>query len=118
MRSKANLNQKLKIIVILLIVLLNSNLITNFINNQSQNGLKDLGSNDIIIGNKENYVQDNKSLNPSETIHHSDKYNLSDWWNKTFNYRIGLELEELASVDRYQPIDVFLTFRENECYRK
>ena len=116
MKSKAKLNYKIKILVILLIVLMNSNLISNFINNQSQNGLKDLGSNDIIIDNKENYLQDNKSLNPSEIVYHSNKYNLSDWWNKTFNYRIGLKLEELASVDRYQPVDVYLTFQEDEHY--
>jgi len=44
----------------------------------------------------------------------NNKYNLSDWWNKTYRYRICIELEEIDSIDRYQPVEVYLMFLENE----
>ncbi|NHJ86090.1 MAG: hypothetical protein FK734_11560, partial [Asgard group archaeon] len=44
------------------------------------------------------------------------KYNISSWWNSSYKYRIGLEVENNEGFDRYQPVDVFLTFRPNEFY--
>ena len=52
----------------------------------------------------------------SDVIHQNDKYDLALWWNKTFRFRVGFILEEKDNVDRYQPIDIYFTFRENEHY--
>ncbi|TFG01346.1 MAG: LamG domain-containing protein, partial [Promethearchaeota archaeon] len=52
----------------------------------------------------------------SDVYHIGDKYDLSIWWNKTYRYRIGFVLEETEGIDRYQPIDVYFTFRDNEHY--
>jgi hypothetical protein len=50
----------------------------------------------------------------SDVYHIGDKYDLSIWWNKTYRYRIGFVLEETEGIDRYQPMDIYFTFRENE----
>ncbi|MFW9938254.1 MAG: LamG-like jellyroll fold domain-containing protein, partial [Candidatus Thorarchaeota archaeon] len=44
------------------------------------------------------------------------KYDLSEWWDTRFRYRVGIEVEELEGVDRYEPVDVYLTFQDNEHY--
>ncbi|MFX0140569.1 MAG: LamG domain-containing protein, partial [Candidatus Hodarchaeota archaeon] len=74
------------------------------------------------ILNKEKDFYDNPSdinetyMKPSEILRHNQKFNLSDWWNNTFRYRIGFKLENINLYDRYQPVDLYLTFRENEHY--
>ena len=54
--------------------------------------------------------------NTADTTHIDSKYDLSLWWNKTYRFRIGLVLEETEGIDRYQPIDAYFTFEEDEHY--
>jgi len=56
------------------------------------------------------------NINPktSDTIYTGMKYDLSEWWDTRFRFRVGLEVEELEGVDRYEPVDVYLTFEDNE----
>ncbi|MFX1384703.1 MAG: LamG domain-containing protein, partial [Promethearchaeota archaeon] len=51
-----------------------------------------------------------------ETTNVGYKYNISTWWNTTYKYRIGLEVENTEGFDRYQPVDVYLSFRPEEFY--
>ncbi|MFX0132298.1 MAG: LamG-like jellyroll fold domain-containing protein [Candidatus Hodarchaeota archaeon] len=80
----------------------------NEINNNLFNTEREI--NDRTPNIDENY------LKPSKIVHYNKKYNLSDWWNNIYKYRIGFMLENIESFVRYQPVDVSLTFRENEHY--
>ncbi|MEJ2293490.1 MAG: hypothetical protein P8Y23_01830, partial [Candidatus Lokiarchaeota archaeon] len=62
--------------------------------------------------------KDFEDFNPktSDTFYTGSKYDLSIWWNKTYRYRIGFVLAESEGIDRYQPLDVYFTFRANEHY--
>ena len=81
----------------------------NEINNDLFNTEREI--NDRTLNIDDNY------LNPSKIVHYNKKYNLSDWWNNTYKYRIGFKLENIDSFVRYQPVDVSLTFRESEHYK-
>ena len=52
----------------------------------------------------------------SDTFQVGSKYALSEWWNTTYRYRIGIEVEEVDGIDRYEPVEVDLEFAENEFY--
>ncbi len=75
-------------------------------------------NNSISDYKKESDEEDIKSINQypviSDINYINSKYNISDWWNTTFRYRICIELEEIDSINRYQPLDIFLVFQENE----
>ncbi len=67
---------------------------------------------DDMVENPMNF--EGLELKTSDVYHVGDKYDLSIWWNKTYRYRIGFVLEETEGIDRYQPMDVYFTFRANE----
>jgi hypothetical protein len=50
----------------------------------------------------------------SDIIYTGMKYNLSEWWDTRFRFRIGIQFEELEGIDRYEPVDVYLTFQDYE----
>ena len=52
----------------------------------------------------------------SDVTYENEKYDLSLWWNKTYQFRIGFILEETEGIDRYQPTEIYFTFREDEHY--
>ncbi len=64
----------------------------------------------------------NSLIDPSTSSLNSEqtdigyKYNISTWWNSSYKYRIGLEIENNEGFDRYQPVNIFLTFRPEEFY--
>jgi len=71
----------------------------------------DDGVNHVDVDNIDEYFP-----NAADITYINDKYGLSIWWNKTYRFRIGFIIEETEGIDRYQPIDVFFTFREDEYY--
>jgi hypothetical protein len=52
----------------------------------------------------------------SDVTYTGTKYDLSKWWDTRFRFRMGIEVEETENIDRYQPVDVFLSFNDNEHY--
>jgi len=44
-------------------------------------------------------------------------YDLSQWWDTRFRYRIAFNVEDTNNIDRYQPVDVPLSFEDNEHYK-
>jgi hypothetical protein len=52
----------------------------------------------------------------SDVYQVGSKYDLDEWWNTSFRYRIGIEIEELFGIDRYQPMELYLEFDENEYF--
>ena len=64
-----------------------------------------------IFDDPDNYFPETSSV----TLE-NEKYDLSMWWNKTYRYRIGFVLEETEGIDRYQPVEILFTFREDEHY--
>jgi len=71
---------------------------------------------DDNVSRGDNFSGNIFSPKTSDVIHQNDKYDLALWWNKTFRFRVGFILGEEDNVDRYQPIDIYFTFRENEHY--
>lgn len=59
-------------------------------------------------------IDDNLDL--SDTYQVGDEYELDEWWNTSFRYRIGIEIEELDGIDRYEPMELFLEFEEDTYY--
>jgi len=110
------LRQKITTLAILLIVfaipisfsIFNLNSGVSTISNDSLTDREPVGDDKNEFGNFEPKA--------SDVYHIGDKYDLSIWWNKTYRYRIGFVLEETEGIDRYQPIDVYFTFRDNEHY--
>ena len=106
--------QKFKSALILLMLLVPASLYTIVILNQGNFIDKEITTNDGDIINNEMVDQNNFSPKSSDTFHQNEKYDLSVWWNKTYRFRIGFILEETEDIDRYQPVEVFFTFREDE----
>ncbi|MFX1409161.1 MAG: LamG domain-containing protein [Promethearchaeota archaeon] len=76
-----------------------------------------------LISNKADSNLETELLNPmddnletSDTYQVGSEYDLDEWWNTTFRYRIGIEIEELNGLDRYQPVEMYLEFEESEFY--
>ncbi len=109
MKFKRKAISKISVLAILLIILqlitfLNIPLfMASQINNEKEKEIYNESSN-----------IDERDLRSSEILYHNQKFNLSDWWNNTFRYRIGFKLENIDSFDRYQPVNVYLICRENE----
>ncbi len=110
MKNKKTLSLMAILFVSMLIVPLNNILI----NNNDGNIVKEVIDDDSLIDEKIDSFDFSPKL--SDITYHDYKLNVSSWWNKTYRYRIGLELEETDSIDRYQPVDIYLTFLENEHY--
>ncbi|GAI95095.1 unnamed protein product, partial [marine sediment metagenome] len=108
--------QKFKSALILLMLLVPASLYTIVILNQGNFIDKEITTNDGDIINNEVVDQNNFSPKSSDTFYQNEKYDLSVWWNKTYRFRIGFILEETEDIDRYQPIEMYFTFRENEHY--
>ena len=78
--------------------------------------VSDIPANEEIF--KDNDFNDGvNSLKSSDVFYPDFKYDLSEWWNKTYRFRIGFEIENLDDYDKYQPVDVFFNFQENEHYK-
>ncbi len=58
--------------------------------------------------------EDDYLPNNADITYVNDKYDLSEWWDTRFRFRVGLEVEELEGLDRYEPVSVYLTFDDNE----
>lgn len=108
--------QKFNSALILLMLLIPTSLYIMVILNQGSFIDKDITINDRDIINHEMVDQDNFSPKSSEIFHQNEKYNLSVWWNKTYRFRIGFIIEETNGINRYQPIEMYFTFRETEHY--
>ncbi len=108
MKNKKTLILMAILFVSMLLMPLNNILI----NNNDGNIVKEVIDDDSLIDEKIDSFDFSPKL--SDITYHDYKLNVSGWGNKTYRYRIGIELEEKDSVDRYQPIDIYLTFRENE----
>lgn len=108
--------QKFNSALILLMLLIPTSLYIMVILNQGSFIDKDITINDRDIINHEMADQDNFSPKSSEIFHQNEKYNLSVWWNKTYRFRIGFIIEETNGINRYQPIEMYFTFRETEHY--
>jgi hypothetical protein len=108
--------QKFKMTLVLLTILIPTATFSMILFNQGNYGDK----NNMISDREANLFGreggDNYYPETSEITHMNDKYDLSIWWNKTYRFRIGFVLEETEGIDRYQPVDVFFTFREDEHY--
>ena len=108
--------QKIKMTLILLTILIPTTLFSMAFLNQGNrvdygNTITDGDINHLEVDGEDNYFPET-----SDITHINDKYDLSIWWNKTFGFRIGFTLEETEGIDRYQPVDVYFTFREDEHY--
>ncbi len=108
--------QKLEMALILLTILVPTTLFSMIL--LKQRNIFDNG-NTAISENVDNFGVDkidDHYPNTADITQVNDKYDLSLWWNKTYRFRIGFVLEETEGIDRYQPVDVFFTFREDEHY--
>jgi len=109
MNTNLHKNTKCLISVILLSMLVVSSLSTIFpTTSNKMNSNSDLGTDPL------NPIDDN--LEVSDTYQVGDKYELDEWWNTTYRYRIGIEMEELDGIDRYEPVELILEFEENTYY--
>ncbi len=108
--------QKIKMTLILLTILLPAAAIS--MNLLKQGNLVNKGTTaiDEDIGNIEIDKIDSFFPNTADITHVNEKYDLSLWWNKTYRFRIGFVIEETEGIDRYQPLDVFFSFKEDEHY--
>ena len=111
-----NLRQKITTITILLIIFIVPISFSIFnlnpgVSTCSNNSITDTKA---IVDNPKDF--EDFAPKSSDTFYTGSKYDLSIWWNKTYRYRIGFVLEETEGIDRYQPIDIYFTFRENEHY--
>ncbi|NVM18896.1 MAG: hypothetical protein HWN80_14365 [Candidatus Lokiarchaeota archaeon] len=108
--------QKFKMTLILLTILVPTTMFSMILLNQGN--IVDYGNTtmDGDIDNFEIDKEDDYYPNLADITHFGGKYDLSLWWNKTYRFRIGFVLEETEGIDRYQPVEVYFTFRENEHY--
>ncbi len=109
MNTNLHKNTKCLISVIFLSMLVVSSLSTIFPTTSNEmNSDSNLGTDPL------NPIDDN--LEVSDTYQVGDKYELDEWWNTTYRYRIGIEVEELDGIDRYEPVELFLEFEEDTYY--
>lgn len=106
MTTNLHKNTKCLISVIILSMLVVSSLATIFPTTSNKvNSNSDLGTDPI-----------DDNLEVSDTYQVGDKYELDEWWNTSYRFRIGIEIEELDGIDRYQPVEFYFEFDENEYY--
>jgi hypothetical protein len=108
--------QKFKMTLILLTILIPTTLFSMILVNQGKqvdysDTTTDGDVNHFALDEENNYFPET-----SDITYINDKYDISLWWNKTFRFRIGFVLEETEGIDRYQPVEVYFTFREDEHY--
>ncbi|MBN1215282.1 MAG: LamG domain-containing protein [Candidatus Lokiarchaeota archaeon] len=63
---------------------------------------------------KEN-TQEN-DINSSDVSYEPSKYPASTWWDTRFRFRTGLVIENKYDYDRFEPVNVYLTFEDGEHY--
>jgi len=108
--------QKFKMTLILLTIFMPTALFSMILLNQGNLFDNSSTTIDDDVGNFDIAKEDDYYPNTADITYENDKYDLSLWWNKTYRFRIGFVLEETEGIDRYQPVDVFFTFREEEHY--
>ncbi len=109
MNTNFHKNTKCLISVILLSMLVVNSVFTIFPTTSNKiNSNSDLGTDPL------NPIDDNLEI--SDTYQVGDEYELDEWWNTTYRYRIGIEMEELDGIDRYEPVELLLEFEENTYY--
>ncbi|MFX1413702.1 MAG: LamG-like jellyroll fold domain-containing protein [Promethearchaeota archaeon] len=99
-----------------LLILLTPAFIANFLINSYSKEKEEKSFINEISGEKEELEDHFFYPKSSDVIYMSEKIDLLLWWNKTFRYRVGFILEETENINRHQPLDIFLRFRENEHY--
>jgi len=111
---KFNKKINLKNVLILLLIIVTPVFFTMF--TMSPMGLTNIGDFDSNEESENEVPISYNNFNPktSDTIYTGTKYNLSEWWDTRFRFRVGIEVEELEGIDRYEPVDVYLTFEDNE----
>ena len=102
--------------LVFLLILLTPAFIATFLTNTTDVRESIDSTTGDTVSRGDDVIGDFFSPKTSDVIHQNDKYDLALWWNKTFRFRIGFILEEEDNVDRYQPFDIYFTFRENEHY--
>ncbi|MHA1191816.1 MAG: LamG-like jellyroll fold domain-containing protein [Promethearchaeota archaeon] len=80
--------------------------------------------NSFVLNNRidiegENYSEqefnsENELPESSDVFQIDSEYDLSQWWDTRFRYRIAFNVEETNNIDRYQPVDVPLSFEDYE----
>ena len=111
-----NIKRNSKLYVLFLLILLTGISLTSFPVNQFNSGSASNFPSDDDIFNDEDFKENSNSPRISDVFYPGSKYDLSEWWNKTYRFRIGFEVENLDNFDRYQPVDVSFNFQENEHY--
>ena len=94
------------ILLVLTISTLTSVLLTNL-------GNFNLGLNNNLI------LPDNEldsAIKSSGTYYTGMQYTTSDWWNSSYSKRIGFNIENDNNFDRYEPVDVYFEFDDDEFY--
>ncbi|MFX0047087.1 MAG: LamG-like jellyroll fold domain-containing protein [Candidatus Hermodarchaeota archaeon] len=110
------IKRKLKITLILLTILVPFTSFSMILLSQANlvdngNRTNDQDADTLEFDKKNDYYPDNADI-----TYLNSKYNLPEWWDTRFRFRIGLEVEELDGIDRYDPVNVYLTFDDNEHY--
>lgn len=58
------------------------------------------------------------SLQPSDAYQVDSQLSPGiSWWNDTWSRRIGIEIENNEVFNRYEPVDIYLTFEANSFYK-
>ncbi|MFX1236157.1 MAG: LamG-like jellyroll fold domain-containing protein [Promethearchaeota archaeon] len=52
----------------------------------------------------------------SDVFYPESVYNLTSWWDTTWRFRIAIEVENTENIDEYEPIEVYLQFRDDEYF--
>ncbi|MFX1291953.1 MAG: LamG-like jellyroll fold domain-containing protein [Promethearchaeota archaeon] len=113
---KAKKKFKQRITASLLLIFIISSIITVLpLNSTNSSDVSNLPAEKEIF-NEDSFNNNFNSLKSSDIFYPAFKYDLSEWWNKTYRFRIGFKIENLDDFDKYQPVDIFFNFQENEHY--
>ncbi|TXT62503.1 MAG: exported protein of unknown function, partial [Promethearchaeota archaeon] len=69
-----------------------------------------------IISINDNHEDGDSTISTSDVYQYGSEYAVSKWWDTRFRFRIGFEVENPFSYDRYEPVDVYFTFQDEEHY--
>ena len=69
---------------------------------------------DIEDGSEQEFSSNYELPESSDVFQLGVEYDLSQWWDTRFRYRIAFNVEDPDNIGRYQPVDVPLTFEDYE----
>jgi len=114
MKFKTKRNLKYSLILLSLIVM--PVFLTMVMNNRMEFTKLENSLMDDENGNEMPVFFDNYNPKTSDIIYTGTEYDLSEWWDTRFRFRVGIEVEEVEGIDRHEPVDFYLTFEDNEHY--